>query len=65
MLLFRIYIALLTLIFLAVNLSAGRFGFLEGTISIGALLFLILDVKSDVQDLKNLDEQVASLSNGG
>ena len=65
MLLFRFYIALLTLIFLGSTLAFGHLGVLQGVVSTSAILFLILDITTEMLDLKRLETQLASLTNGG
>jgi hypothetical protein len=64
MLTFRLYIALLVLIFLCLSLADQRFGVLPGIVVTSTLLFLILDIRKDVDDVKKLEAQIASIENG-
>jgi Ca2+/Na+ antiporter len=64
MLTFRLYIALLTLVFLFLVLADNRFGVLAGIVVTCSFLFLILDIRKDVNDIKRLEAQIASLQNG-
>jgi len=52
MLAIRIYISALTLIFLILVIANHGLGFLQGFVITCALLFLILDVRTDLQSLK-------------
>ena len=52
MLAIRIYIIALTFIFLALVIASRGVGLLEGVVITCALLFLILDVRTDLQSLK-------------
>lgn len=52
MLAIRLYITALTLIFLFVVIASRGLGLLEGVVITCALLFLILDVRTDLQSLK-------------
>ncbi|HSL53109.1 MAG TPA: hypothetical protein VK868_01890 [Pyrinomonadaceae bacterium] len=52
MLAIRLYITALTLIFLVVVIASRGLGLLEGVVITCALLFLILDVRTDLQSLK-------------
>ena len=63
MLTFRLYIALLALVFLCLILADNRFGVLPGIVVTSTLLFLILDIRKDVEDVKRLEAQIASLQN--
>ena len=53
MLAIRLYISALTLIFLLLVIASRGVGLLEGVVITGALLFLILDVRTDLQSLKH------------
>jgi hypothetical protein len=64
MLIPRLGIALLTLLFLVLSLFNQGVGLLEGTVVTCALLFLIFDIKNDLEDIKNLEAQIASLTKG-
>ena len=52
MLAIRIYILALTLTFLILVITNHGLGFLQGVVITCALLFLILDVRTDLQSLK-------------
>ena len=52
MLSIRLYISALTLIFLVLVISSRGLGLLQGIVISCALLFLILDVRTDLQSLK-------------
>jgi positive regulator of sigma E activity len=52
MLAIRLYISALTFIFLFVVISNRGLGFLEAIVITCALLFLILDIRTDLQSLK-------------
>jgi hypothetical protein len=64
MLLFRVYIAVLTLLFLVLSLFERGVQLLEGTVIICALLFLILDIRKDIDDIKQLEREIDSLIDG-
>ena len=61
MLAIRLYLAALVLIFLISVVTTRDIGVLEATVTISALLYLILDARADLRDLKLLEAQVASL----
>jgi len=65
MLTFRLYIASLALVFLCLTLSDQRFGSLPSTVVTCALVFLILDIRKDVEEVKRLEAQLASLQKKG
>ena len=52
MLAIRLYISALTLIFLFLVITHRGIGLLEGVVITCALLFLILDIRTDLQSLK-------------
>ena len=52
MLAIRLYISALTLIFIVLVIASRGLGLLEGVVITCALLFLILDVRTDLQSLK-------------
>jgi hypothetical protein len=52
MLAIRVYISALTLLFLVVVLANRGLGVLEGIVVTCAVLYLILDVRSELQELK-------------
>jgi len=68
MLAIRLYISALTLVFLFVVLANRGLGILEGVVITCAVLYLILDVRSELQELKSelsmlkdLEQQVSKL----
>jgi hypothetical protein len=61
MLAIRLYLAALVLIFLLSIVMTRDIGVLEATVTVSALLYLILDARADLRDLKLLEAQVASL----
>lgn len=68
MLTIRLYISALTLLFLILVLANRGLGVLEGTVITCAILYLILDVRSDLQELnlelgmlKELEQNVSKL----
>ena len=52
MLAIRLYISALTLIFLALAITHRGLGFLEGVVITCAVVYLILDVRMELQSLK-------------
>jgi hypothetical protein len=58
----RLYIAALTLAFLLTSVITSGIGVLHATILTCSVLYLILDLKEDLQDLKQLESQVELLS---
>lgn len=61
MLVYRLFIALLTLVYLLLSIFAQEIGALQGIIISCALLFLILDIRQDTDDIRKLEAQIASL----
>ena len=57
----RLYLSALVLIFVISVVMTRDIGVLESTVTISALLYLILDARADLRDLKLLEAQVASL----
>jgi len=57
----RLYLSALVLIFVISAVMTRDIGVLESTVTISALLYLILDARADLRDLKLLEAQVASL----
>ena len=53
MLAIRLYVSALTFIFLFLVIANRGLGFLEGVVVTSAILYLILDVRSDLQALRN------------
>jgi hypothetical protein len=64
MLVYRLYVALLALVFLLLALFQQRIGVLEAIVVTCALLFLILDTRQDLQLFKRLERQITSLLDG-
>ena len=58
----RIYVAALTIAFLLACVMTTGIGVLHATILACAVLYLILDLREDLQELKQLEAQVESLS---
>jgi hypothetical protein len=52
MLAIRLYISALTLVFLFLSIASRGVGFLEAVVITCAILYLILDVRTDLQVLK-------------
>ncbi|HEV8136062.1 MAG TPA: hypothetical protein VGP85_15375 [Pyrinomonadaceae bacterium] len=61
MLLYRLYIALLALVFLLLTLSLREVGLVEGTLVTCALLFLIFDTRLDLLRRREIEKQICSL----
>jgi len=68
MLALRIYISALTLTFLILVITNHGLGFLQGVVITCALLFLILDVRTDLQSreiefrlLQDLEQRISEL----
>ena len=53
MLAIRLYVSILTLLFLYLVINSRGLGILEGIVISCALLYLILDVRTDLQSSKN------------
>ena len=53
MLAIRLYVSILTLLFLYLVINSRGLGILEGVVITCALLYLILDVRTDLQSSKN------------
>ena len=58
----RLYVAGLTLMFLVCVLVTRGIRMLEGMITVCAVLYLILDMREELSDLKLLEARVLSLS---
>ena len=65
MLSLRLYIAVLVLVFLLVSLFNQGIGLLEATVITCGLLFLIFDTQKDLEDLRQIEAEVNSLTEGG
>jgi len=61
MLLYRLYIALLALVFLLLTLTLREVGLVEGTLVTCALLFLIFDTRLDLLRRREIEKQICSL----
>ena len=61
MLLYRLYIALLALVFLLLTLSLREVGLVDGTLVTCALLFLIFDTRLDFLRRREIEKQINSL----
>ena len=61
MLLYRLYIALLALVFLLLTLSLREVGLVDGTLVTCALLFLIFDTRLDLLRRREIEKQINSL----
>ena len=62
MLAIRLYIATLALTFLVAAVMTKGIGVLEGTVLVCSLLYLILDIREELQTLRLLEVRVSSLS---
>ncbi|MBA2525754.1 MAG: hypothetical protein H0V18_08230 [Pyrinomonadaceae bacterium] len=58
----RLYISALTLIFLLLALMTRGIGELDAIVALCPLLYLILDMREDLQTLKLLELRVSSFS---
>ena len=61
MLLYRLYIALLALVFLLLTLMLREVGLVEGILVACALLFLIFDTRLDLLRRREIEKQINSL----
>jgi len=68
MLIIRLYLSALTFVFLLLVIAHRSLGILEGTVITCAVVYLILDVRTDLQTLKaelrllkELEKQVSAL----
>ena len=64
MLLYRLYIALLALVFLLLTLMLREVGLVEGILVTCALLFLIFDTRLDLLRRREIEKQIDSLLDG-
>ena len=62
MLAIRLYIAALTLTFLLAAVMTKGIGVLEATVVVCPLLYMILDIREELQALRLLEARVSSLS---
>lgn len=58
----RIYLSALTLTFLVVAVMTSGIGVLEATVVVCPLLYMILDIREELQALRSLEARVFSLS---
>ncbi|HYU99273.1 MAG TPA: hypothetical protein VE977_10625 [Pyrinomonadaceae bacterium] len=58
----RIYIVVLTLAFLVATAMTSGIGVLSATVIVCPLLYLILDIREELQDLRLLEARIASLA---
>jgi hypothetical protein len=58
----RIYLSALTLMFLAVVVMTRGIGVLEATVVVCPLLYMILDIREELEALRSLEARVFSLS---
>lgn len=60
MLVIRLYITALTVVYLIAVMMKG-IGLLEGIVIVCPLIYLILDMRDELRDLKSLEAQISSL----
>jgi len=60
---YRIYIFAINVLFLILCLAYGKLGLLAGTAITCASLFLIFDTQVELDEIKTLESEIASLSN--
>jgi uncharacterized membrane protein YkvI len=58
----RIYLSALTLMFLVVVVMTRGIGVLEATVVVCPLLYMILDIREELEALRLLEARVLSLS---
>jgi len=58
----RIYLSALTLTFLVAAVMTRGIGVLEATVVVCPLLYMILDIRAELQALRSLEAKVFSLS---
>jgi hypothetical protein len=58
----RIYLSALTLTFLGAAVMTRGIGILEATVVVCPLLYMILDIRAELQALRSLEAKVFSLS---
>jgi len=58
----RIYIFVINALFLGICLVNGRLGLLAGTVITCTSLFLILDLRVELDELKTIESQITSLT---
>lgn len=62
MLVIRLYVTALTLLFLVVVLATRGIGPLEAVVVAGPLLYLILDLREELEELRQLEVRISLLS---
>jgi hypothetical protein len=62
MLAIRLYVAGLTILFLLLVLATRAIGILEASVVVCPLLYLILDLRDELVELRQLEAQVSLLS---
>ncbi|HET6890007.1 MAG TPA: hypothetical protein VFH31_02805 [Pyrinomonadaceae bacterium] len=60
MLVIRLYITALTIVYL-IAVMMKCIGLLEGIVIVCPLIYLILDMRDELRDLKSLEAQISSL----
>ena len=60
MLVIRLYITALTFVYLIAVMMKG-IGLLEGIVIVCPLIYMILDMREELRDLKSLEAQISSL----
>jgi hypothetical protein len=58
----RIYVVALTLVVLVSTVMTSGIGVLSATVIVCPLLYLILDIREELQDLRVLEARIASLA---
>lgn len=58
----RLYVAALILTFLLSTVMTRGIGALEATVVVCAVLYMILDIRDELQELRLLEARVSSLS---
>jgi hypothetical protein len=58
----RLYVAALSLLFLIVVLATRGIGPLEAVVVAGPLLYLILDLREELEELRQLEVRISLLS---
>ncbi len=62
MLALRLYVAVLTLMFLFASVMTTGVGVLHGIVLVCAVLYLIIDVRQELHGLRELEARVSSFS---
>lgn len=58
----RLYLSVLTITLLCLFAADRRFGWLEAIVITCSLMFLIFDMRADLEELKALEAKVSSIS---